>query len=85
MSGAMQYTQAWLQPLYGLTVQSNGTRETPGTRFSADFVRISWKRMSSASGASKRRTTTSSRQARQAAGVVGVHGLRFPAHEHMFA
>src|SRR5215217_4793046 len=57
---AKQYLHAWLQPRYGLTVHSNGTRDAGGTRLIADLVRISWKRVSSASGALKRRTTTSS-------------------------
>ena len=48
-----------MHPRYGLTVQANGTREPTGTWFSADFVWISWKRMSSASGASNVRVTAS--------------------------
>ena len=51
--------QACVHPRYGLTVQLNGTRESPGTWFSADLVWISWKRMSSASGASNVRVTAS--------------------------
>src|SRR4051812_45121777 len=42
-------------------------REARGTRLSADFVRTSWKRVSSASGASKRRTTVAPRPGSRAA------------------
>lgn len=38
---AKQYLQAWLHPRYGLIVQGNGIRDAFGTRFSADFARIS--------------------------------------------
>jgi hypothetical protein len=48
-----------VHPRYGLTVHSKGNLAPPGTRFSADFVWISWKRMSSASGASNVRVTAS--------------------------
>jgi hypothetical protein len=41
VSPARQYTQAWLQPLYGLMVHRNGIRERSGTRLSALFARIS--------------------------------------------
>lgn len=50
-----------MQPRYGLIVQRNGICEAAGTRLIADFAWISWKRMSSASGASKRRTVAGSR------------------------
>jgi hypothetical protein len=48
-----------VHPRYGFTVHSNGSRAPPGTRFKADLVWISWKRMSSASGASNVRVTES--------------------------
>ena len=51
-------------PRYGLIVHSNGSAGALGTRLRADLVRISWKRMSSASGASKRRMTRRSAHAR---------------------
>ena len=38
---AKQYTQAWLQPRYGLTVQRNGIDDAAGTRLRADFARTS--------------------------------------------
>jgi hypothetical protein len=42
-----------------LTVQPKGNLDASGTRFNADLVWISWKRMSSASGASNVRVTAS--------------------------
>lgn len=55
---AKQYTQAWLQPLYGLTVHSNGMREAPGTRLRIERARTSWKVIPRNSGVSKVRVTT---------------------------
>jgi len=45
-----------------LIVQRNGILKALGTRLIADFAWISWKRMSSASGASKRRIVAGSRR-----------------------
>src|SRR6478735_4069194 len=56
---AKQYWQRWRHPLYVLTVQPNGSRDAPGTRFRTDFAWISWKRAPSASGASNVRVTAS--------------------------
>ena len=54
--GRSNMTQHGMHPRYGLTVQRKGTARRPGTRFSADLASTSWKRMPSASGASKVRT-----------------------------
>ena len=56
---AVGKTHAWVQPRYGLIVQRNGIRDCFGTRLRPERACTSWKRMPSASGASKVRTTGS--------------------------
>ena len=77
---------AWVHPRYGLIVQRNGIRERFGTALIAERALTSWKRMPSASGASKVRTTAGSPKP----GSARSPSLCFdpqvvPAHEHMFA
>lgn len=49
-----------MQPRYGFTVHSNGMREAPGTRFTIERARISWKVIPLNSGVSKVRVVTAS-------------------------